>query len=150
MKKIGEYTVRGTITSSDTLSKKIQLFDGRFDTGYRVKSFKISIASRDVTSSQIAHGMLGTEPGLGPSVWDWSDNREIAWACVQADANAGTITWSADDTVIDPDNMIIEDLYFYAYVYAYTIDVNYQIELEKYDITDWQGALTMVRNKSQA
>ena len=150
MKKIGEYTVRGTFLSSDNGSKKIDLFDGRFDTAYRVKSFKISIANRAVTSTQVAQGMLGTEPGLGPTVWDWSDNSQIAWACVQADANAGTIAWQANDTVIDPDNLIVEDLYFYAYVYAFTIDVNYQIELEKYDIAEWQGALSMVRNRSQA
>ncbi len=47
MKKIGEYTTRGIITSSDTESHKIQLFDGRFDTGYRVTSFKVSLSDRD-------------------------------------------------------------------------------------------------------
>ena len=39
MKKIGEYTVRGQI--SDGIVEKIILFDGRFDTGYRVTSFVV-------------------------------------------------------------------------------------------------------------
>ena len=55
------------------------------------------------------------------------------------------------NSVVDPDNMIIEDLYFSArFSAADTFRVNYMVTLEKYDISDWQGALTMVRNRSQA
>ena len=38
MKKIGEYTVRGRLAAQETA--KIQLFDGRFDTAYKIKDFK--------------------------------------------------------------------------------------------------------------
>ena len=45
--------------------------------------------------------------------------------------------------------MVIEDLYIWANNAA-NDPINYLIKMEKYDITDWQGALTMVRNRSQA
>jgi hypothetical protein len=46
--------------------------------------------------------------------------------------------------------MIIEDLYLMCVSANDTDDINYMIKMEKYDITDWQGALGMVRNRSQA
>ena len=52
-------------------------------------------------------------------------------------------------SIIDPDNMIIEDLYLVVNAQDEG-NVNYMIQLQKYDISEWQGALSMVRNRSQA
>ena len=151
MKKVGTYVARGAVTSgSGTSGNRIPLSDGKYTTGYRVKSLKISISSRDVLNNQVCSAMLSTQDGKDPTEWDWNDVEQIGWASCQADANSGSIVWTADDTVIDPNNMIIEDLYFYAYVYAYTIEINYMIELEKYEFKAWDGAALLVKNKSQA
>ena len=154
MKKIGEYSVKGQIDTSDDDQKRIILFDGRFDTAYRVVSFEINFKDRTSTSSEVASAKLTTVPysampasGLGNREWNWDVNTEIAWASCAADANG--ISTQTPDAVIDPDNMIVEDLFIGAYSYTDTEQINYIIKLEKYDITDSQGALAMVKNRAQ-
>lgn len=149
MKKIGEYTVKGIILSNDVETKRIQLFDGRFDTGYRVTGFEIAMSNRDDSAVYVASAKLMTEPGANNRYWNWSLNSEIAWASAAWDSNGANT--QAPASIIDPDNMIIEDLYIGACVYNdQEKEINYIIHLDKYDISDWQGALSMVRNKSQA
>ena len=148
MKKIGEYTVKGRLDKLS--SERITLFDGRFDTGFRIVKFEI--AAKDVATGADAYAKLTTEEidtsvaGDGDN-WNWDSNLEIAWARW---VMAGPGTNGAADSFIDPDNMIVEDLYIYSGTAdPNPADVNYMIHLEKYDITDWQGALAMVRNRSQ-
>ncbi len=149
MKKIGEYTTRGKIASSDTETHRIQLFDGRFDTGYRITSFQIAFSDRDNASTFVASVKLMTEPGANNRYWNFGDNTQIAWAACGWDANDRYALPS--ENIIDPDNMIVEDLYIGALVYdGQEVEMNYMITMEKYDISDWTGALAMVRNKSQA
>ena len=146
MKKIGEYTVRGQI--ADNQVEKIILYDGRFDTGYRITSFTVFGTDPAEASSDVAAKLMTENKGVptSPDIWDASDNREIGWASSETDSALGT---GNSFSVLDPDNMIIEDLYIWANNAA-NDPINYLIKMEKYDITDWQGALTMVRNRSQA
>ncbi len=145
MKKIGEYTTRGKLTGDgDPIFHRIQLFDGRFDTGYRVTRFVIWPAQW-ATDSADAFAILFTEDAVSANAFngDAGDNTQIAWA---AQATQVSEEPMANFSVIDRDNMVIEDLFI---TVRGDVGVNYLIELEKYDISDWQGALTMVRNKSQ-
>lgn len=150
MKKIGEYTAKGIITSSDTDQHRIQLFDGRFDTGYRVTGFQVQLSNRDNGNAFIASAKLMTEPSAGNTAWNWAKNSEVAWASSASDANNPTASANPFG-IVDPDNMIIEDLWLGAVVYSdQEVEVNYMITLEKYEIDEWQGALAMSRNRSQA
>jgi hypothetical protein len=81
-----------------------------------------------------------------PDIFDAGDNRQIAWAGSAMDAALAPGNWQS---IVDPDNLIVEDLFIWANDAA-NDPINYMITLEKYDITDWQGALAMVRNRSQA
>ena len=146
MKKIASHTIRGAVASSDTAMERLQLFDGRFDTGYRVTFFEVSIRDRDNNNTIVASAKLATEDVGDNQKWYWSDNREIAWAYGSADGNSLNV--AAPETIIDEDNMIVQDLFIGAVANS-SCTVNYLIKLDKYDITDWQGALAMVRNKSQ-
>jgi len=150
MKKIGEYTVRGRISESDGVHR-ITLDDGRFDTGYKLVKFDIgpsnvSQATQDTYASKITtEEITGTYSDIANS-WDWSDMREIGWAMVSIDMAAPVgAEWSSR---IDPDNLIIQDCFIYFNEEANN-EMNYMLHFEKYDITDWQGALAMVRNSSQ-
>tara|TARA_Y100000361_G_scaffold52569_1_gene45999 strand:- start:835 stop:1302 length:468 start_codon:yes stop_codon:yes gene_type:complete len=154
MKKIGEYSVKGQIDTSESDQHRIILFDGQFDTAYRVVSFEISLKDRSSTSSEVASAKLTTVPysampasGLGNREWNWDVNTEIAWATCAHDSNG--ISTQQPDAVIDPDNMIVEDLFIGAYSYTDAEPLNYIIGLEKYDISDSQGALAMVKNRAQ-
>ena len=147
MKKIGEYTVAGqTLHGTE---KRIQLFDGSFETGYRVTRF---LVYPDTTvDPQNCSCKLVTEPGssLAGQTWDWGDNIQVGWSF--AKIGSGTSQLSDDRfSLVKPDNLIIEDLF----IQAYSSDgdgqvVNYMISFEKYDLTDWQGAFSMVANQSQ-
>ena len=145
MKKIGEYSTRGQMLES--IEVRIDLFDGRFDTAYRV--IDLRALSGDVGSSgddgcvRLSTESIGPMPTSGDMI-DFSDNRQIAWAAFSGQANG----FDAAPSVIDPDNLIVEDLYISGQ-HGGTDPINYIIFLEKYEITDWQGALAMVRNKSQ-
>ena len=71
----------------------------------------------------------------------WDDNNEIAWAFMED-------TLYVRDFV-DPDNLIVEDCYVSVYSGAGSGSINYMIEFEKYDISEYQGVLSMVRASSQ-
>lgn len=143
MKKIGDYVVRGQIENQGI--EKIQLFDGRFDTGFRVLSFVV-YPYNNANNSDVA-GILGTEAETltGTSLPDFSDNTQLAWSNTRVQDNFAA---QGPLEIIDPDNMIIEDLYVQVQN-AGGGPVNYMIVLEKYDISEWQGALQLVRNSSQ-
>ena len=149
MKKLGEYTVRGLFDEGEGLVKRIAtLFDGRFDTAYRLVGGIFYPSDFASSTAPDCLAKLGTDVGLhtgSAGFFNFSDNREIAW---------GGFSGSTDGSLpvpafqFDPDNLIVEDLYM-AIRQSASGNVNYLLHFEKYDITDWQGALSMVRNRSQ-
>lgn len=140
MKKIGEYSTRGSVAHNKV--KRITLFDGRFDTGYRVIRFLV--LPNDTDGAFDVSGTLATEAAAATKDWDLADQRQIGWAGNKTDPVASTLL----DGITDPDNFIVEDLYFLG-TSTDAKPVNYMITLEKYDTTDWMGALAMVRNSAQ-
>lgn len=152
MKKIGEYTCRGTMTvTGDAQIERIILNDGRFDTGYVIKSFQIAPHVLDTTVSiNFSAKLITDDDVLTGSNWNWDSNSEIAWAQYRFDGNDVRST-DASFSTVDPDNLVIQDLYVVGVdASSGTRKMNYMITMEKYDITESQGALAMVRNRSQA
>jgi hypothetical protein len=146
MKKIAEYTTRGQMPEGEEV--KIQLFDGRFDTAYKVVDLRICSSdlgsSGDDCSVRLSTESIGPMPSSGEAMINFADNRQIAWCGVGGQSNG----FENVSPIIDPDNLIVEDLYISGQ-HGSTHPINYIIYLEKYDISDWQGALAIVRNKSQ-
>jgi len=149
MKKLSHYVVRGQVTPADSGGRRIQLFDGKFTTGYRITRFELSIEDRDNTSTVVASGKLTTEPSQDNTTWDWSNVEELAWASTAWDAN-GLGNAQPFNSVIDPEHMIIEDVFVNAFSGAQGVMVNFLIEFDKYEFPSWDGAATLVRNLSQA
>jgi hypothetical protein len=147
MKKLGDYTTRGRV--ADTGYERLMLFDGRFDTGYRITKFRV-FGDPNAETGVEGYGCLSTD--IDPEMtdggdWNFEANNQIAWATTTYSGSGATVSeW----TLVDPDNLVIEDLYIYVREGGGAAGMNYYIEMEKYDITDWQGALTMVRNRSQS
>jgi|FLLY01.1.fsa_nt_gi hypothetical protein len=142
MKKIGEYTARGQIANQTT--QRITLFDGRFDTGYKIISFHV-FPDEPYTAAADVVGVLATESAAATDDWDLGDNRQVAWASV--DIRTGG--FAAGGGTTDPDNFIIEDLFVHG-KNGNSGAINYLVTMEKYETTDWRGALAMVRNASQS
>ena len=150
MKKIGEYTTRGSIVTDNSVNRII-LDDGSFETGYRVVEFVVAPHDMDLTVARIYTAKLLTDDDSTTGLnWNWDSNEEIGWSFFTWDSN--TQTTGNNYNLIDPDNLIIQDLFIVADEGVGQTDVkmNYYIRLEKYDIKDSQAALAMVRNRSQA
>ena len=146
MKKIGEFTARGSLQNGSNF--KINLFDGRFDTAHKIVDFKISTDNvTDVQATAAKVTMTRKLPSRG-ELWDWGDNNEIAWAF--AKIGAGTSQVSHDvDYYIDPENLLVEDCWVQVYTSdAATDNVNYMITFEKYEISEALGATSMARDRS--
>jgi len=147
MKKVGEYTCRGKITEGTGFTRRIHLFDGRYDTAYRVTSFVIAGIRADDTSSDCVAKLMTEDNGTNADFWNWDDNREIAWASTDHRTADGVLLSFSE---VDKENLIVEDLYVTAASRSAANDeVNYMITMDKYEITDTMGAINMVRNYSQ-
>jgi len=147
---LGETYVLKGVLPGDYSQHRIMLFDGRFDTAWRVTQFILSPQTILATLSDIS-GKLGTEEfqtGQPAGVWRWEDPREIGWATWR---NDGTRVSGPYNAIIDPENLIIEDLYISATTNQDAPDnlVNYMIILEKYKITQSQGTITYIKNRGQ-
>ena len=153
MKLIGTYTARGVVNEAETEAgkpQKITLYDGTSTTAYRVVDFRIWGTS--YTSSQPdCIGKLSKNPDGVTTQANFmraDDGNQIAWAGQDAFSDM----WAGSNKVIDPDNLIVEDLYVYARsndAAGSTTLVNYLVVLEKYEVDDWQGALAMARDRAQ-
>ena len=103
--------------------KRIQLFDGRFDTGYKVKEFKIWALDGE------CHATLMTEPEYTGRMMDADDNSQIAWASSPS-SGVGPL----NDGIVYLDNIVVEDLYIKGYATTASQPWNYMIVLEKLQI----------------
>ena len=78
--------------------------------------------------------------------WRADDGNQIAWASTIGGADNINYTFN----LVDPDNLIVEDLFVYGITAGGTANsINYMVILEKYEVDDWQGALAMARDRAQ-
>ena len=152
MKKLGLYTARGIVTEAETEAgspQKIPLFDGRFDTAYRITDFKIWSSHYDASSSPDVIGKLSKNAIGTTAAEDFmraDDDNQIAWAASAGSGDGGL--GFGEDAIIDPDNLVVEDLYVYARASNAAANVNYLVTMEKYEISESQGALLMARDRA--
>ena len=156
MRLIGRYTARGVVSESDTEAgrpQKVPLFDGSFETAYRVTAFYIWGADWSGSTKPDCIGKLSkNDDGVtaAANFMRADDDNQIALATTSGDIDSG-VRGGFSESIIDPDNLVVEDLFVYVRTAssANTDLINYIIELEKYEIDDWQGALAMARDRAQ-
>lgn len=144
MKKIGEYTCKGKIDARQPT--RIQLFDGRFDTAYRIVEISTCVPNPNVNQEWRAVVSTQAGPAGAAPEFDWSDNTQVAWSWGGNNNNVAA-TFSLFNE-IDPENLLVQDIWIQSETIA-SADLNYMIKLEKYDISESRGALAMVANYSQ-
>lgn len=149
MKKIGQHTIRGQMTENDLEGengRKINLFDGRYDTAYKVTAFYIWGGTYSNSSNPDVAGKLAVARGTTSSsvnFMDAEDMREIGWA----GSNGGLdVTGQMFSGIVDRENLVVEDLYVYVRGVNDDAPVNYMIELDKYKVDEWLGTQTVARN----
>lgn len=146
MQLIRRYSMRGAFeTASLGVTKKIDIFHGKYNRGIKIRKFQI-FPSDPIFANAECTGKLSTaDPeqsgAANPNrVWNWADPTQIAWAY-------------SEDTLqnhdfLDSENLVIEDLYV-SLASGASIEVGYLIEVELYDLDEYQSTLAMVGNRSQ-
>lgn len=144
-KKLGDIiTMRGQI-NENTNGVELNLFDGRYDTGFRILEFYIAPSDPTAANEIIAKlHTSSTTPSI--TVWNWADVQEIAWASWGISGSSS----GADFFLLDHDNMVIENLYLSAYNTVEGARCNYYLTLQKFQLQPWDGALNIVTNLAQA
>lgn len=140
MKSEKIYTARGKVLAGAV--ERLYLFDGQFDTAYRILDF--SIVPEKVLDSERATIKITTKEKAHQTGWFWADNTEVGWAAWNVPTNSRFGEYNR----VDKDALIVEDLFLDCSADSGEF-VNYMITLEKVSTTDWMGALAMVRNSSQ-
>lgn len=152
MKLTRTYTCRGRITEDESEAgapARIRLFDGSFQTAFKVIDFQVWSTSTS-GAAPFCVGKLATSNALpnlqAADFFDASDTREIAWSTSAGATDGGNHTLG--DRIVDPDNLVVEDLWVYVRANTDTTPVNYMITLEKYDISETMGAVSMSRDRA--
>ena len=139
------HIIRGSVPDVGTINNeiKVYLFDGSFETGFKIVDFQI--APSDWALDTDVAAILSTEPIEGNAYqWNWADNRQKGWATYQANGASATGNYYQEHL----DDIIVEDLYIKAWSQT-AQNVNYKIVLEKVKIAEYRGALALVMNASQ-
>tara|TARA_Y100000401_G_scaffold67548_1_gene54086 strand:- start:434 stop:856 length:423 start_codon:yes stop_codon:yes gene_type:complete len=132
-------TLRGQLT--DTVVKQLVVDDGRLTNGYIVKEFYVWV---DGGGTEGVYAVLGKEYDM-TSGGDASDSRQIAWAG-NAWSTAGQPT-ATSFNVIDPDHVILKDLYIQRINPADAC--NYLVVLEPRGLSNDQAILQLIKERSQ-
>ena len=145
MKLLGTYTARGKTTQG--VIERVRLYQGTNKIGYRVTDFKVWASDYSSDSNGDVIGKLSkNDIGVTGSA-DFmraDDDNQIAWAGNQGNTNE----FVSVPSIIDPENLIIEDLYVYARSGGSSSQaINYLITMEKYEIDGWRGTLEMARDE---
>ena len=106
MKKIGEFTAKGKIDPRQPT--RIQLFDGRFDTAYKITAITTCVENPNVNQEWRAVVSTQATPAGAAPVFDWSDNTQVAWSWGGNNNNVAA-TFSLFNE-IDPENLIVQDI----------------------------------------
>ena len=148
-KKIGEYTAIGTMGISSTSiggdRKRIQLDDGNMKTGYIVKRFYIWALDTECHATLATIDREGVSGSAHDYMMDAGDNAQIAWA-----SSPSSGVGPFNDGIVDPENLVIQDLYIRGYATSTSQPWNYYIEMDKVEIDEWRTAIALVRNRSQS
>lgn len=150
-KYIGSFTARGQASEQfvETYGPiRIRLFDGKFDTAYKVREFHVWPSNYASSSNPDVVGKLMTSPNgtdTADNFHNASDSRQLGWAGFAG----ATDQVGADWNLVDPENLVVEDLWVYVRGSNDLEDVNYMIVLDKYDITESLGAVSMAKDRAR-
>jgi len=135
-------TLRGIVNSG--VNKRLIVDDGRLNHGYRVVRFEIFPVN--IASAADCSGLLALDFDGTTLEWRADDNRQIAWSSTTMST---TYSLNNKTDIIDPDHVVIMDLWVLAYITGSDDRVNYLVELEPIELTDDQAILTLIKERSQ-
>lgn len=133
-------TIRGVGTVPNV--EKVLLFDGSFNTAYKILDF--TIVPTDPLSSEEISATVNTIEVSHTVTWNWAMNTQVAWASYGAPIGTRFGLYSN----VDEEALIVEDLFIdFSGDSAQT--VNWELKLEQVTIKDYEAALAMVNARAQ-
>lgn len=135
-------TLRGKFTEGEVL--RLVVDDGRLNHGYKVRRFVIS--GDNSFPQDDVNAVLSLDYD-SPGTWDWGDNRQIAWA-----SSTQSTTEAADGpgfSLVDPDHVVIMDLYIQGVSGRTSGPINYFVEIEPMTMSNDQAILNLIKERSQ-
>ena len=136
-------TLRGRIREGTV--KRLVVDDGMLTRGMRIRRFVVAPDLQAAGNDCIA--TLGFQ-GSFPTIWDWSDNNQIAWAGM---LGTGVASPNVPFELVDRDATIVRDLFIIGQVLSSggNDEFNYYIELELVDITEDESILQLIKERNQ-
>lgn len=133
-------TLRGNIQQQGR--RHVVVDDGRFNHGYKVLRFDCWPENDNAG----VEGVLSLDANSATR-GDATDNGQIAWAIGGQGSTAGSTTWfSGYVSIIDPDHIVIRDLYVYNNAGS---PMNYLIVVEPVTIPEEQAVLALIKEVAQ-
>jgi hypothetical protein len=136
-------TLRGTVEDNNEV-RRLVVDDGNTNHGYKVVKFYI-LSINPQTSTGDAVGTLSKQFD-GARTWTLGDNRQIAWA---GHTMIGSGAPDAVMSVVDPDHVILGDLYVWGTGTGTTPGYQYMVELETMDLNNDEAVLQLIKERSQ-
>jgi len=136
-------TLRGFVPVNDGV-KELIVDDGRLNHGYKVVEFSILSTDPRVSTAD-AVGTLAMDED-GARVWRLSDNSQIAWA---GHNMSGSSAPNPNMQIIDPDHIVLRELWVWGSGTGATPGYQYLIVLEPVSLTDDEAVLTLIKERSQ-
>lgn len=133
-------TLRGVGTAPNV--EKVLLFDGSFNTAYKILDFQITPTNPQ--SSDEISATVNTIEVSHSITWNWALNTQVAWAGFNIPINSRFGQY----TNVDEEAIIVEDL-FIDFSGTTGTTINWELKLEQVSIKDYEAALAMVNARGQ-
>ncbi|GAH06442.1 unnamed protein product, partial [marine sediment metagenome] len=137
-------TLRGQVevTAGGTAKAQLIVDDGLINRGYKVIGFYVWENSGSPTQF---NAVLSTQPSLAADDMDASNGAQIAWVWQGSSTNG----WSWKEYILDPDHVIVRDLYV-TIKDASNDFYNYMIVVEEMSITADEAIINIIKEGSQS
>ena len=139
-------TLRGRVDTNNE-RRRLILDDGRTNHGFRIVEFYI-ISDNPSTSAADAYGSLATEEAAATAIWNLDDNRQIGWAGQNL---AGSAAPSNQFSLIDPDHVVINDLFVCGSGGSGATSDGYQylVVMEPVTLSDNEAIIQLIKERAQ-
>ena len=138
---MARHTLRGTIDSSEV--RRLIIDDGNFAQGHKVVSFEIFPVDMTSGSNDVS-GVLSIDYDGARQEWLAEDSRQIGWSSTTM-STSNSVNNKTD--IIDPDHIVIRDLYVTAY--SNSGRINYLVIVEPVSLSEDEVVLQLIKERSQ-
>lgn len=144
MKRTRTRTLRGQIevTAGGTAKQQLIVDDGLLNRGYKVVDWHMWENGGSPTQFCATLSML---PVIAAGDMNAADGSQIGWIWQSNITQGGGIK----ETILDPDHIIVRDLYV-TIMNAANDDYNFMVVVEEYDISNDEAIINIIKEGSQS